>query len=272
MSYETLQLEREGHVATLTLDRPERMNAFDSVMRAELPKAWAEIAADQDAWVVIVTGVGEKAFCAGMDLREPPPSPEESKKPAEGRTQITAIDCNVGKPVITAVNGVCAGGGLAFVADSDIVIASDAAYFTDARTGAGQVSIHGTLRLARKIPLESVFRLVMLGRAERVSAARAYEIGLVSEVVPAGELMARARQLAASIAGNSPGAVFHSRHAIWKSLDHGLHDALEMGWQVVTEFAHSSPDAAEGARAFVEKRKPAWTYQPPPKDEAGGRK
>lgn len=262
MTYETLLLERDGNVATLTLNRPERMNAFDSVMRAELSRVWDEIAEDESIWVIVVTGAGDRAFCAGMDLREPRPA--QARESSEGRTRITAMDCNVGKPVITAVNGVCAGGGLAFVADSDITIAAEDVYFTDARTGAGQVSIHGTLRLARKIPLEAVFRMVMLGRAEKVSAQRAYEIGMVTEVVPAAGLLARARELASTIAGNSPGAVFNSRHAIWESLDHGLHDALEMGWSVVTDFAHSSPDAAEGARAFVEKRKPRWTYQPPP--------
>jgi len=264
MSYDTLLLERDGNVATLTLNRPDRMNSFDSRMRSELSVAWDEIAADESIWAVVVTGAGDRAFCAGMDLRETPPPPEEARKSAEGRTRITAMDCNVGKPVITAVNGVCAGGGLAFVADSDITIAADSAYFTDARTGAGQVSIHGTLRLARKIPLEAVFRMVMLGRAEKVSAKRAYEIGMVTEVVSGEELLPRAQELARTIAGNSPGAVFNSRYAIWESLNHGLHDALEMGWGVVTEFAHSSPDAAEGAKAFVEKRKAEWTYQPPP--------
>ncbi len=262
MNYETLTLERDGHVATLRLNRPERLNSFDSRMRAELPVAWEEIAQDEHVWAVILTGAGDRAFCAGMDLREPL-TPSAGREPT-GRTQITSLDCNVGKPVITAVNGVCAGGGLAFVADSDIVIAAESAAFTDGRTSAGQVSIHGTLRLARKIPLEAVFRLVMLGRAERMSAQRAYEIGMVGEVVPDAELMVRARSIAQAIVANSPGAVFHSRHAIWESLNLGLHDALEMGWRVVTDFAHTSPDAAEGARAFVEKRPARWRYQPPP--------
>ena len=175
------------------------------------------------------------------------------------------MDCGVGKPIVTAVNGVCAGGGLAFVADSDIVIASEDASFTDARTRAGQVSIAGTLRLARKIPLEQVFRLVMLGKSERLDAARAFEVGLVSEVVPAAELRTRALALGEAIAENSPNAVFHSRRAIWDSLNHGLDDALEMGWGVVHSFPKQYDDAKEGARAFVEKRKPDWTYHPPPR-------
>lgn len=265
MSYETLTIDKTDNVATLTLNRPDRMNSFDSTMRGELSRAWNELAEDSQVWAVIVTGAGDKAFCTGMDLREPPESARRKVAGEEdGRVRITAMDCNVGKPVITAVNGVCAGGGLAFVADSDITLASSSAYFTDARTGAGQVSIHGTLRLARKIPIEALFRLVMLGRAERIDAERAREIGLVTEVCEPERLVERAMELALAITSNSPGAVFHSRHAIWESLNMGLDNALEMGWDVVTEFAHNSDDAAEGARAFVEKRKPRWKYAPPP--------
>jgi enoyl-CoA hydratase/carnithine racemase len=262
-SYETLLIERSGKVATLTLNRPHRMNAFDQKMRDELPRAWAEVEADPETWVVIFTGAGEKAFCAGMDLREPPPMvPPGGTLP---RVYITALDCGVMKPVIAAVNGVCAGGGLAFVADSDIVIAAEDAYFTDARTTAGQVSIHGTLRLARKIPLETVLRLVMLGKAEKLSAKRAHEIGMVSEVVEKQELMTRARAIAEAIAENSPSAVFETKRAIWNSLDVGLGRALEDGWQVVTRFAKESDDPREGGRAFTEKRKPAWRYRAPPR-------
>ena len=274
MNYETLSIEKTDHVATLTLNRPDRMNSFDSTMRGELSKAWDQLAQDEEVWAIVVTGAGDRAFCTGMDLRE---APELARRKVtgeeDGRVRITALDCNVGKPIITAVNGVCAGGGLAFVADSDVTLASTDAYFTDARTGAGQVSIHGTLRLARKIPIEALFRLVMLGRSERVDAKRAYEIGLVSEVCDPALLMSRAMEVAQAIASNSPGAVFHSRHAIWQSLNMGLDEALEMGWDVVTEFAKESTDAAEGARAFVEKRKPQWTYAAPPaqRDGKGGK-
>jgi enoyl-CoA hydratase/carnithine racemase len=262
MNYQTLLLQRDGHVATLTLNRPDRMNSFDAAMREELPRAWEEIAQDREVWAVILTGAGDRAFCAGMDLREPPPQ----TKPvgALPRTRITSLDCNLGKPVIAAVNGVCAGGGIAFVADADIVLCAQNAYFTEGRTTAGQVSIHGTLRLARKIPLETVFRLVLLGRAERLSAERAQQIGLCSEVLPQSELLPRARTLATAITENSPSAVFQSQHMIWQSLNQGLDQALESGWEVVTSFARTSEDAQEGARAFVEKRKPNWKYATPP--------
>jgi enoyl-CoA hydratase/carnithine racemase len=249
-------IERADKVATLTLNRPDRMNAFSQRMRDELPLAWAEIAADPEIWVVIFTGAGDRAFCAGMDLREPAPKVDPSG--ALPRVRITALDCGVMKPVIAAVNGVCAGGGLAFVGDADIVLAAEDAYFTDARTSAGQVSIHGTLRLARKIPLEPLFRLVMLGKSEKMSARRAYEIGMVSEVVPKAELMARAMKLAKAIVESSPNAIVQTKRAIYQSLNVGLDRALEDGWQVVTRFAKDYDDAKEGAMAFTEKRKPAW--------------
>jgi E-phenylitaconyl-CoA hydratase len=263
--FETLRVGRDGNVATLTLNRPERMNAFDSVMRAELPRAWKELAEDPETWAIIVTAEGDRAFCAGMDLREP--APTAGPDGVLPRVHLTALDCGVNKPVILAVNGVCAGGGLCFVSDADIVIAADTAYFTDARVSAGQVSIHGTLRLARKIPLEALFRLVMLGKAGRIDAQRALAIGLVGEVVPAASLLARAKEIAKAVAQNSPAALFQTKAAIWDSLDYGLGTALEHGWDVVTRFAREHPDAREGARAFVEKRAPRWVYSPPPTPE-----
>ncbi|UCE85345.1 MAG: enoyl-CoA hydratase/isomerase family protein [Deltaproteobacteria bacterium] len=270
MSYDTLILERTGHVAVLTLNRPERMNAFDSAMRAELPLAWQEISDDPEIRVVVLTGAGERAFCAGMDLREV--AAREAPRDASGaapRVQITSMDCNVGKPVICAVNGVCAGGGLAFVADSDICICSENASFTDARTRAGQISIHGTLRLARRIPIEALLRLVLLASAERLTAARAYDIGLVSQVVAPDRLRDTAIELALAVARNSPSAVHYTRQAIWESLNHGLDRALELGWDAITGYSRSHPDVQEGARAFVEKREPHWAPPPKPGSKPG---
>ena len=270
MSYETLLLERRGHVAILTLNRPERMNAFDSAMRAELPLAWQEISDDPEIRVVVLTGAGDRAFCAGMDLREAATS--GAPRSAEGgvpRVQLTSMDCDVGKPVICAVNGVCAGGGLAFVADSDICICSENASFTDGRTRAGQISIHGTLRLARRIPIEALLRMVLLASAERLTPARAYDIGLVSQIVPHDRLRETAIELAEVVAKNSPSAVHYTRQAIWESLNHGLDRALEMGWNAITRYSRSHPDVQEGARAFVEKREPNWAPPPKPGSKPG---
>jgi enoyl-CoA hydratase/carnithine racemase len=246
------------------------MNAFDSAMRAELPLAWQEISDDPAIRVVVLTGAGDRAFCAGMDLREAAtPAAPRSAGAGAPRVRLTSMDCDVGKPVICAVNGVCAGGGLAFVADSDICICSDNASFTDARTRAGQISIQGTLRLARRIPIEALLRMVLLASAERLSSARAYDIGLVSQVVPQERLRETAIELAEAVARNSPSAVHYTRQAIWESLNHGLDRALEMGWKVITGYSLSHPDVQEGARAFVEKREPNWAPPPKPGSKPG---
>lgn len=270
MAYATLLLERQGKVATLTLNRPERMNAFDRAMREDLPSAWREIAEDPDIWAVILTGAGDRAFCAGMDLKEP--LPEVKPGGTLPRVRITSLDCGVMKPVIAAVNGACAGGGLAFIADSDITIASETATFTDARTSAGQVSIHGTLRLARRIPLEALFRLVMLGKAERMTAARAFAAGLIGEVTPPGALMERARAIAGAIVENSPNAIHHTKQAILNSMNVGIDRAIEEGWEIITRYVRDHDDPVEGGRAFVEKRKPAWRLvsRPPSGGSLGG--
>jgi enoyl-CoA hydratase/carnithine racemase len=264
MDFRTLRIERDGRVATLVLNRPDRMNAIDSVMLGELPRAWRVLDEDPAVWAIVLTGEGERAFCAGKDLREA----AELQPEVDERARISPLDCGVGKPVIAAVNGACAGGGLAFVPDSDIAICSENAYFLDTRTSVGQLSIYGTLSMTRRVPLEAVFRMALLGRHERVSARRALELNLVSEVLPSSELLPRARALAATIAENSPAAVFETKRAIWDGLDRGLHDALEEGWEVVTRFARERPDPIEGARAFVEKREPRWQYVPPPKRRA----
>jgi enoyl-CoA hydratase/carnithine racemase len=257
MDFETLLVTREGNVATVTLNRPARMNAIDGVMIAELPRAWETLARDPDTWVVILTGAGDRAFCAGMDLRDPPPPPP----PGGARARISPRDCGLGKPVVCAVNGVCAGGGIGLVPDSDIVICSESAYFTDTRTSVGQLSVYGSLAMMRRIPIEAVFRLAFLGRHERLTAQRARQLGLVSEVVAQEALLPRARELAEAVAKNSPAAVMATRNAIWDSLDTGLGDALEMGWNVITRYAAEETDAREGARAFAEKRAPKWSRQ-----------
>ena len=248
--YKTVVLAREGHVATVTLNRPDEGNTINAAMAEELGALWAELARDEQVWAIVLAGSGAN-FCLGADSND------------GSALRFTSMDFNVGKPVIAAIAGLCGGAALAFVADSDIVIASSSATFCDGRTTQGQVSTQGTLRLARKMPLEAVMRMALLGEAEKLQAARAFQLGMVSELVD-GDVVARAQELAASLAVNSPSAMFHSRHAVWESLNMGLEDAMEYGFAFVTKFAHKFDDAKEGARAFMEKRAPAWKYAPPP--------
>ncbi len=256
-----VHFEKRDGVATLTLDHPKARNAFDYEMTQELRRRWAEISADREIVCVIVTAAGEKAFCTGWDVTSTADGKSQhfAKLPRLDAPycQITALQNRCWKPVITAVNGMCAGGGLHFIADSDIVIAAETATFFDPHCEVGMLSGYEPVGLARKIPLDAVFRMVLLGSAERMSAKRAMEIGLIGEIVPQARLMDRARELAAIIARQSPAALARTKRTIWHSLDHGLEEGLDVAYREL--LVHSDhPDMIEGPRAFLEKRAPNW--------------
>jgi E-phenylitaconyl-CoA hydratase len=261
VGFETLLLERRDGVAALTLNRPERHNAFNTAMALELRRAWEEIKADPEVVCAIVTGAGDKAFCTGADVTEVAESDTESRASesmdASPFLHMTAIHNRCWKPVIAAVNGMVAGGGLHFVADADLVLAAEHASFFDTHVKVGLVAGLEPVGLARRIPLEAVLRMALLGGSERMSAQEAWRIGLVGEVLPAAQLMPRARELAAKIAQHSPAALMRSKQAIWESLDVGLHQGLARAWEIIGHHG-AHPDVKEGATAFVEKRKPRW--------------
>jgi enoyl-CoA hydratase/carnithine racemase len=261
MEFETIRLEKSDGVAVLTLNRPERHNAIDYRMWDELPLAWADIDGDPDVVAVIVTGAGEKAFCTGIDVVS---MNERGRPPGAGELsglRFTAIQNRCWKPVITAVNGMAVGGGLHFVADSDIIICSENATFFDTHVKVGLVAGLEPVGLARRIPLEAALRMALVGGSERMSAERARELGLVSEIVPLPNLMTRAREIADMIRVHSPAALARTKRAIWESLDMGLDDALKHAWSILREHS-ASPDAREGTRAFAEKRAPKWAPYP----------
>jgi enoyl-CoA hydratase/carnithine racemase len=253
--------EKAERVATITLDNPAALNAFDHAMCLELRRIWADVEADPEVACAIVTGAGEKAFCTGWDVSSL--SREESERLVAGDRwsapygHITALQNRCWKPVITAVNGVCNAGGFHFVADSELVIAAEHATFLDTHVAVGMPSALEPAGLARRIPLERVFRLALLGKHGRISAREALAIGLVGEVVPAPQLMPRARETAAIIAQYSPTALARTKRAIWESLDHGLDEGLDAAHlQVERHLGH--PDPVEGSKAFLEKRPPQW--------------
>lgn len=252
---ECLRVSRDGTTLVVELNRPERLNAFDTQMRDELERLWAATAGDPDVRAIVLTGVG-RGFCTGADagLLAGPRAP---RGPSVDDELAFLPGPHVDVPVIVAVNGVCAGGGLHFVADADIVIASDAASFLDPHVSVGQVGALEPISLALRVPMQRLMRLVVLGRAERLDAAEAAAIGLVSEVVPADALLGRALELAGAIAANSPTAVAVSRRAL-RSLERRLlHDAMDEGWAAVqAHWVH--PDSQEGPAAFAEKRAPRW--------------
>lgn len=253
--------ETSERIATITLDNPAALNAFDHEMCLALRRIWADVESNPEVACAILTGAGEKAFCTGWDVTSLATGESQKLVPGDRWSapygHITALQNRCWKPVITAVNGVCNAGGLHFVADSELVIAAEGASFLDTHVAVGLPSALEPSGLARRIPLERVFRLALLGKHGRISAREALDLGLVGEVVPAVQLMARARETAAIIAQHSPTALARSKRAIWESLDHGLNEGLDAAHgQVERHLDH--PDPVEGSKAFLEKRPPRW--------------
>lgn len=260
--YERLIVEREGHVGWLVFDRPDAGNALDATMLDELEQAWLELDADPQVRVIINTGSGA-AFCTGLDVvqlaQDRAVLREHSRRTRDADLRMTAWHLGVWKPVICAVNGVCAGGGMHFVADADIVIASSDATFVDPHVSVGQAVAYEAITLLRKSPMEQVMRMALVGSHERLTAARAYELGILSQVVdPPERVREEALGLAEKIARNSPAAIRATKQALWGALETGLTDACRQGAaHLVSVWGH--PDQEEGPRAFAEKREPQWS-------------
>jgi enoyl-CoA hydratase/carnithine racemase len=254
-----LLVSREGRVLIAQINRPDRMNALGSVIHDDLIEAWKEADADPGVRAIVITGTGDRAFCTGMDLREVSDRGEHLPLDPDVHAQmkVTPLNCDVWKPTIVAVNGVCAGAGFHFIADADVVVAADTASFVDTHVSVGQVAAVEPITLAPRIGLGNALRLAILGRDGRLDAAEALRISLVDEVVPADALLARAVALGEAAASGSPAAVEATKRAIRGILDAPLHAALQSGWERLV--AHRDhPDAIEGPRAFVERRAPQW--------------
>jgi len=260
---ETVLFEVKDRVATITLNRRERKNAMNQTLKDELRACWKRVKADPDVWVAIVTGAGE-AFSSGADVESlaakgfTKPDRWAELAMIEGiRDLPTPRRQLVHKPVIAAVNGVAAGFSLDLVTESDIPIASERATFVDPHVSIGYVSSHEMVNMARRVPVAVCLRMALLGSRERMTAQRAYEVGLVTEVVPHAQLMDRARELAAMVCTNSPLAVWGTKMGILQGLGLPIAQAEEIAAGYL-EVVEQSEDHGEGPRSFVEKRKPAW--------------
>jgi enoyl-CoA hydratase/carnithine racemase len=234
---------------------------MNAKMRDEFGDAWLELDRDPDVRVIVHTGNG-RAFQTGVDVAEIASDGvgmERYRESVEAwDLHFTSWQQHVWKPVITAVNGICAGGAFHWVAEADIVICSSDAQFFDPHVSVGQVVSIEAIALMRKIPAEAVMRMAFLGRYERMTADRAYELGMVSEVVdPPDGLRARAQELAETIAKNSPAAMAATKRALWGALEMGLTDACRAGArELVSMWGH--PDQTEGPAAFADRREPQW--------------
>jgi len=260
---QTVRFDVSDRIATITLNRPERKNAMNQQLKDELRECWRQVRADPDIWVAIVTGAGD-GFSSGADVESLANNaftkPDRWRELAmiEGVTELpTPRRMRVHKPVIAAVNGVCAGFSLDLVTESDIPIASDKAYFVDPHVSIGYVSSHEMVNMARRVPVSVCLRMALLGSRERMNAQRAYEVGLVTEVVPHDQLLTRARELATLVASNAPLAVWGTKMGILQGLGLPIPQAEEIAVGYL-EVVEQSEDHKEGPRAFVEKRKPSW--------------
>lgn len=223
MTYETLKVERRGPVGWLVFDRPDVGNAMDATMLTELERAWSELDGDDAVRVIVNTGEGA-AFQTGLDVvqlaKDRDALREQSRRTRDASLRLSAWHNAVAKPVIAAVNGVCAGGGLHFVADADVVVMASDATLVDPHVSIGQVSAYETIALVRKSPAEAILRMALIGRHERLTARRALQLGICSQVVdPPSALRDAAQALGETIASNDPAVLRATKAALWRTLE-----------------------------------------------------
>jgi enoyl-CoA hydratase/carnithine racemase len=250
-------------IAVITLNRPERGNALSPEMRAQVRAIWEDVRASAEVRAVIVTGAGDRHFCTGADMVR---TAEDGKLAAENgpldeQVFWTARQNRVWKPVIAAVNGTVAGAGLHFVVDADVVVARKGVQFLDTHVNVGIVGALENIGLAKRLPLGTALRMSLQGKDYRLTAERAYTLGMVDELAEDANEMEIAHDIARSIIANSPQAVSLTQQAIWRSLEMGYDDALHFAWSLY-RIQWSHPDYVEGPRAFSEGRPPMWDPDP----------
>jgi enoyl-CoA hydratase/carnithine racemase len=253
MSYEFVVYEKRDHIAYITINRPDVMNAFHPPTNEELSDIWDDFQRDRDAWVCVVTGAGDRAFCAGQDLKYDATHGVRPPKPGV-RSLMNRYD--LWKPVIAAVNGLAMGGGLELSLACDILIAAEHATFGLREPRVGYIALGGGVhRLPRQIPLK--IAMGMLLTAKIIDAQEAYRIGLVNEVVALPDLMPTAERWAREIMECAPIAVRATKEGAMHGLTFPLEMAMKYQYTNVIRLVQSE-DFKEGPKAFAEKRKPEW--------------
>jgi len=230
-AFETLLLDIDStdHVATITLNRPDRLNAFNRTMCQEMALAWRTVKLDDSVHAVVLRAAGDRAFSAGLDIKSSYGQPDNVWNHEDPGELLSPKWQKMWKPVVCAVQGMCTAGAFYFVNEADVVICSTSATFFDSHVSAGLVCALEPIGLMRKIGLGETLRIALLGNDERVGADTALRIGLVTEVVAGDDLWARAHQIAATIAAKPPSATQGTVKAIWESLDRPYRAAMEQG-------------------------------------------
>lgn len=248
--------ERDGHVATITYNRPEALNAINGALRRDLNDAWIRFRDDEEAWVAIATGAG-RAFCVGADLRDGAGSAGTWPGSFWEIPTVNSFESGleVWKPTIAAVNGYCLGYGLTLVAACDFVLAADDAEFGMPEVRLGMPTIVGAMRLPDRVGMQHALELLLTG--DRIDAARAEQIGLALRVVPRDRLLHEARELADRLCQGAPLAVRAVNEMAHRGRALPWVDAVRMG-EAMRKVVLTTDDAREGMEAAAEKREPRW--------------
>ena len=260
----TVEIDEAAKVAVVTLDRPEAYNAFSPTMQEELKSTWRAFRSDDRVNAIVLTAAGDTSFCVGIDRNEAEFTNMAGDSRLYGTSNNFMYDdpgddlgpksCDLWKPVICAVNGMACGGAFYMLAESDIIIAADHATFFDPHVTYGMAAVYEPMKMLQHMPLGEVLRMTLLGNHERMSAATAHRIGLVSEVCPADELMERARWVADAIASQPAVGVQASLRSIWTANDLGTKQALSMGPSLLTT-GFDMAGMEEGNAAFSSGRR-----------------
>jgi E-phenylitaconyl-CoA hydratase len=252
----TVLYELDGHVATITYNRPDALNAINGDMREGLNAAFGRFRDEDDAWVAIVTGAG-RAFCVGADLRDGEGASGRFPGTFWEKPTLNSFESGweIWKPVIAAVNGYCLGYALTLVTWCDFVIASDRAEFGYPEVKLGVPAIVGAIRLPQRLRWHDAMELLLIG--DRIDAATAHDMGLVARVVAHSELMVEARRLAERLVGGAPLAQRAMKELAVRSLSMPSLEAIRFG-ETMRKVVAATDDAAEGGRAAAERRRPDW--------------
>ena len=254
-SLTTIRYEAADGVATITLDRADRHNAFTGVMCEEVAATWAHVRDDRDVRAVVLTAAGDKAFCTGID-RDEVPSDESGLEYTFDPFTYDDPGSHLGpranecwKPVVAAVNGMACGGAFYLLGEVDIIVAADHATFFDPHVTYGMPAVFESIQMLHRMPFGEVLRMSLLGNHERISAARALEMGLVTEVLPAAELQAAAQRIAAAIASQPPTAVQATLRTLWAAREVSRQQAIGLG-NTFLNLAMTEEALAEGQAVF----------------------
>lgn len=257
-SFETLLFEQgDDGVAWVTLNRPERHNAFTVEMADELTSLWTALRFDDSVRCIVLTGAGDKAFCTGIDRNVAVPQPSSPFMVDDPGMRLGPKSADLWKPVIAAVNGMACGGAFYFLGEVEFIVAAEHATFFDPHVSYGMAAVYEPMRMYGQLPFGELARLSLLGNHERMSAQRAHQVGLVSEVVPAEALRPTVERLARAIASQPATAVQGTLRALWTAREQNRAQAVSMAPYLVT--LGNTPEAlAEGQAAFASGKRIEW--------------